>query len=180
MYTKEPEFNKETITSDKLFKLARRSKKPKIYNPKTNRMIAINGPAYNQLLRNEYIHWREERLLIPPFNEMPILRKCLSFASNKIWNIVAEKSLLTKIDGKLTLLDILLKANWNELVICNLLKLCWNSRETREWRNNILMNFLHHPNLTPSKYRPNALYDAFSKADVLGPEHILAIARTLQ
>ncbi|CAJ0749647.1 7710_t:CDS:2, partial [Entrophospora sp. SA101] len=168
------------ITSDKLFKLARRSKKPKIYNPKTNRMIAINGPAYNQLLRDEYIHWREERLLIPPFNEMPILRKCLSFASNKIWNIVAEKSLLTKIDGKLTLLDILLKANWNELVICNLLKLCWNGRETREWRNNILMNFLHHPNLTPSKYRPNALYDAFSKADVLGPEHILAIARTLQ
>ncbi|CAJ0836501.1 15309_t:CDS:1 [Entrophospora sp. SA101] len=180
MYTQETEFNKEMITSDKLFKLARRSKKPKIYNPKTNRMIAINGPAYNQLLRDEYIHWREERLLIPPFNEMPILRKCLSFASNKIWNIVAEKSLLTKIDGKLTLLDILLKANWNELVICNLLKLCWNGRETREWRNNILMNFLHHPNLTPSKYRPNALYDAFSKADVLGPEHILAIARTLQ
>ncbi|CAG8610967.1 5220_t:CDS:2 [Diversispora eburnea] len=27
---------------------------------------------------------------------------------------------------------------------------------------------------------PNALYDAFSKADVLGPEHILAIARMLQ
>ena len=30
MYTEEPEYNKETITSDELFKLARRSKKPKI------------------------------------------------------------------------------------------------------------------------------------------------------
>ncbi|CAG8622109.1 9002_t:CDS:1, partial [Dentiscutata heterogama] len=52
------------------------------------------------LLCDDYIHWREERLLVPPFNEMPILRKSLSFVSNKIWDIVAEKSLLTKIDGK--------------------------------------------------------------------------------
>ncbi|RIB08433.1 hypothetical protein C2G38_2211653 [Gigaspora rosea] len=36
-----------------------------------------------------------------------------------------------------------------------------------EWKNDILARFLHHPNLTLSKYRPNALYDAFSKADVL-------------
>ena len=84
MYTKEPEYNKETITSDELFKLARRSKKPKIYNPRTNRMIEINGPAYNQLLRDDYIHWREGRLLIPPFNEMPILRRYLSFIFNQI------------------------------------------------------------------------------------------------
>ncbi|RHZ84703.1 hypothetical protein Glove_78g91 [Diversispora epigaea] len=180
MYIQEPEYNKETITSDELFKLAKRSRKPKIYNPKTNRMIAINGPAYNQLLRGGYMHWKEERLLIPPFNEMIILRKCLSFASNKIWDIVAEKGLLTLINGRLSLLEILLKVNYNEFVICNLLKFCWNRRETREWRDNILMKFLHHPNLTPSKYRPNALYDAFSKADVLGSEHILAIARTLR
>jgi len=176
MYTEEPEYNKETITSDELFKLARRSKKPKIYNPRTNHMIVINGPAYNQLLRNDYIHWREGRLLIPPFNEMPILRKCLSFASNKIWDIVAEKSLLTKIDGKISLLEILLKANWNEFVICNLLKFCWNHRETRKWRNDILARFLHHPNLTPSKHKPSALYDAFTKADVLEPDHILILA----
>ncbi|CAG8747053.1 17570_t:CDS:1, partial [Cetraspora pellucida] len=109
------------------------SKKPKIYNPKTNRMIAINESVYNRLLHNDYIHWKEERLLVPPFNEMPILRKSLSFVSNKIWDIVAEKNLLTKIDGKVSLLEILLKANWNRFVICDLLKLCWNSRETQEW-----------------------------------------------
>ncbi|RHZ84526.1 hypothetical protein Glove_80g23 [Diversispora epigaea] len=60
------------------------------------------------------------------------------------------------------------------------MKMCWGDNETREWQDNILMKFLHCPNLMTSKYRPNALYDAFSKADVLGPEHILAIARMLQ
>src|SRR5947209_1220019 len=179
MYTEKSEYNKETITSDELFKLPRRSRKPKIYNPKTNRMIAINGSAYNRLLRDDYIHWREERLLIPPFNEMPMLRKCLSFASNKIWGIVAEKSLLTRIDGKISLLEILLKANWDKSAICNLLKFCWNSKETREWRNDILMNFLHHPNSISSKHKPNALFDAFTKADVLEPEHMLILSRAL-
>jgi hypothetical protein len=180
MYTQEPEYNKETITSNELFKLPRRSGKPKIYNPKTNRMIVINGSAYNRLLRDGYIHWREERLLIPPFNEIPILRKCLSIVSNKIGDIVAEKSLLTKIDGKVSLLEILLKGDWNSFAICNLLQFSWDSKKTRKWRNDILAKFLYHPNLIFSKYRPNALYDAFSKADVLGPEHILAIARMLQ
>ena len=49
--------------------------------------------------------------------------------------------------------------------------------ETKAWRNNVLMKFLHHPNLAPSKYRPNSLYDAFTKTNALGPEHILALAR---
>ncbi|RHZ77973.1 hypothetical protein Glove_168g90 [Diversispora epigaea] len=132
LYTKEPEYNKETISSNEISKSPRRSGKPKIYNPKTNRMIVINGSAYNRLLRDGYMHWKEERLLIPPFNEMTILRKCLSFASNKIWGIVAEKGLLALINGRLSLLEILLKANYNEFVICNLLKFCWNRRETRE------------------------------------------------
>ncbi|CAG8722555.1 9160_t:CDS:1, partial [Acaulospora morrowiae] len=100
MYIQETEYNKETITAKELFKLARQSKKPKIYNPKTNRMVVINGPAYNVLIRDGYMHWREERLLILPFNEILILKKCLSFTSNKIWGIVAEKGLLTEIDRK--------------------------------------------------------------------------------
>ncbi|PKC50121.1 hypothetical protein RhiirA1_487328 [Rhizophagus irregularis] len=40
------------------------------------------------------------------------------------------------------------------------------------------MKFLHHPNLAPSKYRPSALYDTFTKTNVLEPEHILALAHT--
>ena len=151
----------------------------KIYNPKSNRMIIINGPAYRKLLCDGYIHWREERLLIPPLHELPILRRYLSFISYRIWGIVSESSLLTVVNEKISLLQILLKANWHNLTLCQLLKLCWEREETKVWRNNILMKFLHHPNLAPSKYRPSALYDTFTKTNVLEPEHILALARAL-
>ncbi|GBC44626.2 hypothetical protein GLOIN_2v1639659 [Rhizophagus irregularis DAOM 181602=DAOM 197198] len=53
----------------------------------------------------------------------------------------------------------------------------WKQEEMKTWRNNVLMKFLHHSNLTPSKHRPDALYDAFTKTSVLGPEHILALSR---
>ncbi|RHZ70953.1 hypothetical protein Glove_264g41 [Diversispora epigaea] len=66
LYTQDPEYNKETITIKQLSKLAGRWRKPKIYNPKTNRMIAIDGPTYNKLIRDGYVHWGEEGILIPP------------------------------------------------------------------------------------------------------------------
>jgi hypothetical protein len=150
----------------------------KIYNPKSNRMIIINGPAYRKLIHDGYMHWREERILIPPLHEMPILKRYLSFISYRIWAIASEKSLLTVINEKIGLLEILLKANWLDFTLCQLLKLRWERKETKAWRNDVLMKFLHHPNLAPSKYRPGALCDAFIKTDVLGPEHILALART--
>ena len=151
----------------------------KIYNPKTYRMIIINGSVYRKLLHDGYLHWREERLLIPPLHELPILRRYLSFISYRIWDIVSERSLLAIVNEKISLLQILLKANWHNLTLCQLLKLCWRHEETKAWRNNVLMKFLHHLNLAPSKYRPNSLYDAFTKMNALGPEQILALARAL-
>ena len=151
----------------------------KIYNPKTNRMIIINGLVYRKLLCDGYMHWREKRLLIPPLHELPILRRYLSFISYRIWGIVSERSLLAIVNEKISLLQILLKANWHNLTLYQLLKLCWRHEETKAWRNNVLMKFLHHPNLAPSKYRPSALYDAFTKTNALGPEEILALARAL-
>src|SRR6266496_2321862 len=148
----------------------------KIYNPKTNRMIIINGPVYRKLLHDGYMHWKEERLLIPPLHESPILRRYLSFISYRIWGIVSERSLLAVVNEKISLLQILLQANWHDFTLCQLLKLCWRHEETKAWRNNVLMRFLHHPNLAPSKYRPNSLYDVFTKTNALGPEHILALA----
>ena len=55
-----------------------------IYNPKTNRMIIINGSVYRKLLYGRYMHWREERFLIPPLHELPILRRYFSFISYRI------------------------------------------------------------------------------------------------
>ncbi|RIA88555.1 hypothetical protein C1645_826196 [Glomus cerebriforme] len=118
----------------------------KIYNPKSNRMIVINGSVYRKLLLEGYMHWREERLLIPPLHELPILRRYLSFISYRIWGIVSERSLLAE------------------------------REETKAWRNNVLIKFFYHLNLAPSKHRPSALYDAFTKTNVLGLEHILALA----
>ena len=103
----------------------------KIYNPKTNRMIVINGPAYRKLLCDSYMHWREERLLIPPLHELPILRRHLSFILYCIWNIVSERSLLVVVNEKISLLQILLKANWHNFTLCQLLKLCWKREETK-------------------------------------------------
>ena len=56
----------------------------KIYNPKSNRMIVINGSVYHKLLYGGYMYWREERFLIPPLHELPILRRYLSFISYRI------------------------------------------------------------------------------------------------
>ena len=157
----------------------RESAHKKIYNPKSSHMIVINGPVYRKLLLEGYIHWREERLLILPLHELPILRRYLSFISYRIWGIVSERSLLAVINEKISLLQILLKTNWHNFTLCQLLKLCWEREEMKAWRNNVLMKFLYHPNLASSKHRPSALYDAFTKTNALGPEHILALARIL-
>src|SRR3954447_20657971 len=149
----------------------------KIYNPISNRIIVINRPVYRKLLCGGYMHWREERLLILPLHELPILRRYLSFISYRIWDIVLERSLLAVVNEKISLLQILLQANWHNFTLCQLLKLCWEREEMKAWRNNVLMKFLHHPNLAPSKYRPNSLYDVFTKTNALGLEHILALAR---
>src|SRR5690242_18873875 len=103
----------------------------KIYNPKFNRLIVIIGQVNLKLLLEGYMHWKEERLLIPPLHELPILRRYLSFISYRIWGIVTERSLLAVVNEKISLLQILLKANWHNFTLCQLLKLCWEREETK-------------------------------------------------
>ncbi|PKK56182.1 hypothetical protein RhiirC2_800574 [Rhizophagus irregularis] len=119
----------------------------KIYNLKSNRMIVINGSVYRKLLLEGYMHWREERLLILLLHEFQILRRYLSFISYRVWGIVSKRSLLAV-----------------------------ERKDMKTWRNDALMKFLYNPNLVPSKHKPGALYNAFTKTDVLGSEHILALA----
>ena len=80
----------------------------KIYNPKTSRMITINGSVYRKMLLEDYMHWKEERLLILPLHEFQILRRYFSFISYHIWSIVSERSLLMLVNKKISLLQILL------------------------------------------------------------------------
>ena len=94
-------------------------------------MIVINGPVYRKLLCDGYMHWKEERILIPPLHELPILRRYLSFISYRIWDIISERSLLAVVNEKISLLQILLKANWHDLTLCQLLKLCWEHKEMK-------------------------------------------------
>ena len=112
-----------TNAIDMLDQLIDKARK-KIYNPKSNRMIVINGPVYRKLLCGGYMHWKEERLLIPPLHESPILRRYLSFISYRIWGIVSERSLLAVVNKKINLLQILLKANCHNFTLYQLLKLC--------------------------------------------------------
>ena len=60
---------------------------------------------YRKLLYNGYMHWREERLLILPLHELPILRRHFSFISYCIWGIISERSLLAVVNEKISLLD---------------------------------------------------------------------------
>src|SRR5688500_6783558 len=103
----------------------------KIYNPKTNRMIIINRSVYHKMLLEGYMHWIEERLLIPLLHELQILRRYFSFVSYRIWMIVLERSLLTLINKKISLLQILFKANWHDFTLCQLLKLCWERKKMK-------------------------------------------------
>jgi len=77
--------------------------------------------------------------------------------------------------NKRSSLQNLMEMNYSNL--STLIEITWEREETKAWRNDILVKFLHHPDLVLSKYKPNALYDAFTKTDVLGPGHILALAR---
>jgi len=58
-----------------------------------------------------------------------------------------------------------------------LIVITWEYKESKAWRNDMLMKFLYHSNLALSKHRPDALYDAFIKTSVLESEYILALAQ---
>src|SRR5436305_15052183 len=89
----------------------------KIYNPKTNRMIIINGAVYRKSLCDGYMHWKEERLLIPPLHELQILRSYFSCISDHIWSIVSERSLLAVVNENISLWQVLLQANWHDFTL---------------------------------------------------------------
>ena len=91
--------------------------------------------------------------------------------------VEGEISLFTLEKNKQSSLQNLIEMNYSSDNLFTLIGLTWEQEEMKTWRNDALMKFLHHPDLAPSKHKPGALYDAFTKTNVLGPGHILALAR---
>ncbi|GES95651.1 hypothetical protein GLOIN_2v1685036 [Rhizophagus clarus] len=91
--------------------------------------------------------------------------------------VMGGMSLFTLEKNKRSSLQNLIQMNYSIDNLTTLIGITWEQEEMKTWRNDVLMKLLHHSNLTPSKHRPGALYDAFTKTSVLGPEHILALAR---
>ncbi|CAG8648581.1 1349_t:CDS:1 [Diversispora eburnea] len=176
-----------------------------VLNLSTNRWIKKNGKLYKRLLRDSYkyvedlSYYLEDILpidtdkygtihlladfyysaLILPLSTLTVRRDlCRRYPISVGTVVEGGMSLFTKEKNGKTFLENLIRMNYSSLSA--LLEMRWEDNEIWEWRDNILTRFLHHPNLILSKYRPNALYDAFSKAGVLGPEHILVIAQTLR
>jgi hypothetical protein len=86
-------------------------------------------------------------------------------------------SLFTLEKNKRSSLQNLIEMGYSSDNLSTLIRITWEREETKVWRNDVLMKFLHHPNLVPSKYRPGVLYDAFTKVSILEPKYILALAR---
>ncbi len=67
--------------------------------------------------------------------------------------------------------------NYSSDNLTTLIGITWEQEETKAWKDNVLKKFLHHSNLILSRYKPNALYDTFIKADILESEHVLALSQ---
>ncbi len=93
--------------------------------------------------------------------------------------VMGGVSLFTLEKNKRSSLQNLIQMNYSIDNLTTLIGITWEQEEMKTWRNGALMKFLHHPDLVLSKYKPNALYDAFTKTDVLEPEHVLALIRLL-
>ena len=93
--------------------------------------------------------------------------------------IMEGASLFSLEKNKRPALQNLIQMNYSIDNLTTLIGITWEQEEMKTWRNDVLMKFLHHSNLAPSKHRSGALYDAFTKTNVLEPEHILALARAL-
>ena len=73
--------------------------------------------------------------------------------------VVGGVSLFTLKKNKRSSLQNLIQKNYSNLSV--LIGITWEHKEMKTWRDDLLVKFLHHSNLAPAKYRPEALYDAF-------------------
>ena len=118
--------------------------------------------------------------LIPPLSVLAIRADIREkFIISVESAVMGGMSLFTLEKNKWSSLQNLIQMNYSIDNLTTLIGITWEQEEMKTWRNDALMKFLHHLALAPSKHKSGALYDAFTKTNVLGPGHILALARTL-
>src|SRR2546421_11322710 len=175
----------------------------KVLNLLTGRWIKTNGKLFQKLIHEGYrcanrlsdyledigtISVGEFELdpladfyhpaLIPPLSVLAIRADIREkFIISVESAVMGGMSLFTLEKNKRSSLQNLIQMNYSIDNLTTLIGITWEQEEMKTWRNDVLMKFLHHSNLAPSKHRPGALYDAFTKTSILGPEHILALAR---
>ena len=116
--------------------------------------------------------------LIPPLSVLAIRADIREkFIISVESAVMGGMSLFTLEKNKRSSLQNIIQMNYSIDNLTTLIGITWEQEEMKIWRNDVFMKFLHHSNLAPSKHRPGALYDAFTKTSVLGPKHILALAR---
>ncbi|PKC12110.1 hypothetical protein RhiirA5_397098 [Rhizophagus irregularis] len=177
----------------------------RVLNLLTGRWISPNGKLFQKLIREGYKY--ADRLsdyledigtmyvgefeldplvdfyhpaLIPPLSILASradIRK--NFPISVESAVVGGMSLFTLEKNKRFSLQNLIRMNYSSDNLFTLIGLTWEQEETKAWRDDVLKKFLYHPNLVLLRYKLNALYDAFTKADVLESEHVLALSQLL-
>ncbi|GBC48214.2 hypothetical protein GLOIN_2v1533231 [Rhizophagus irregularis DAOM 181602=DAOM 197198] len=102
--------------------------------------------------------------LIPPLSVLAIredIRK--NFPISVESAVVGGMSLFTLEKNKQSSLQNLIRMNYSNDNLITLIGITWEQEEMKTWRNEVLMKFSINPNLVLSRYKPNALYDAFTK-----------------
>jgi hypothetical protein len=180
-------------------------KQKTVFNILTDRWIDPNGKLFQKLIREGYkyvdrlsdyledigtLYVGEFELdpladfyhpaLIPPLSILASRSDiCKRVPISVESAVMGGMSLFTLEKNKRSSLQNLIQMNYSINNLTTLIGITWEQEEMKTWRNDVLMKFLHHPDLAPSKHKPGALYDAFTKTSVLGSEHILALARAL-
>jgi len=178
-------------------------KQKTVFNILTDRWIDPNGKLFQKLIREgyKYVDRLSDYLedigtlyvgeldpladfyhpaLIPPLSILASRSDICKRVPISVESVVmGGMSLFTLEKNKRSSLQNLIQMNYSINNLTTLIGITWKQEEMKTWRNDVLMKFLHHPNLAPSKHKPGALYDAFTKTSVLGSEHILALARAL-
>ncbi|RIB10079.1 hypothetical protein C2G38_2043786 [Gigaspora rosea] len=175
-----------------------------VLNLLTGRWINPNGKLFQKLIREGFIYTDSlsdyiedigtiydgdfeidplvrffHSALIPPLsilaNRLDIREKFLISVESAV---EGGMSLFTLEKNKRSSLQNLTQMNYSSANLTTLIGIIWEEEKVKAWRNNVLIKFLHHLNLASSKHRPGALYGAFIKVNVLGPERMLALAQT--